>query len=107
MIKLWIDDIREAPNGYIWLKSVNEAKKFILDHVDSYGNLHIDEFNMDHDAGDFYLQGGDYSKILDYLEGCQRLRHWTICATFKFHSMNPVGVQNMKTICRVAGWKIG
>lgn len=31
MIKLWIDDIRPAPPGYKWIKSANQAKKFIED----------------------------------------------------------------------------
>ena len=30
-MKLWIDDIRPAPAGYFWAKSVNEAKAIILD----------------------------------------------------------------------------
>ena len=25
-MKLWIDDVRPAPLGYVWCKSVNEAK---------------------------------------------------------------------------------
>lgn len=29
MIKLWIDDNREPPIGYVWLKSVYEAKRYI------------------------------------------------------------------------------
>ena len=28
-MKLWVDDIRPAPNGYVWCKSVNEAKEAI------------------------------------------------------------------------------
>ena len=28
-MKLWIDDVRPAPEGYIWCKSVNEAKRAI------------------------------------------------------------------------------
>lgn len=29
MIKLWVDDNREPPIGYVWLKSVYEAKRYI------------------------------------------------------------------------------
>ena len=25
-MRLWIDDVRPAPEGYIWIKSVNKAK---------------------------------------------------------------------------------
>ena len=28
-MKLWIDDERPAPDGYIWLRSVEEAKIYI------------------------------------------------------------------------------
>lgn len=28
-MKLWIDDVRPAPNLYVWLKSVDEAKECI------------------------------------------------------------------------------
>ena len=30
-MKLWIDDVRPAPEGYVWCKSVNEAKRVIVD----------------------------------------------------------------------------
>lgn len=28
-MKIWIDDVRTAPAGYTWCKSVNEAKRAI------------------------------------------------------------------------------
>ena len=28
-MKLWVDDVRPAPDGYKWCKSVNEAKEVI------------------------------------------------------------------------------
>lgn len=108
MIKFWIDDMRPAPDeSYIWLKSVWEAKTYLTTRVRPEGSiLEVDEINLDHDAGDYYQNGGDYIKILDWLEACQRLRKWKIYATFKFHSMNPVGVQNMKRVCEKAGWRV-
>ena len=30
-MKIWVDDIREAPVGYIWCKSVNQTIKIIKD----------------------------------------------------------------------------
>lgn len=29
MIKLWVDDNRKPPIGYVWLKSIYEAKRYI------------------------------------------------------------------------------
>ena len=28
-MKIWLDDIRPAPEGYVWCKSVNSAKRTI------------------------------------------------------------------------------
>lgn len=28
-MKIWLDDIRPAPEGYVWCKSVNSAKSVI------------------------------------------------------------------------------
>ena len=32
MAKIWVDDIRTAPEGYIWCRSVNEAKEVMYTH---------------------------------------------------------------------------
>ena len=53
MIKLWVDDIRPAPAGYYWAKSVHEAKIYCCQHLSPGHILKIDEFNLDHDAGDY------------------------------------------------------
>ena len=28
-MKLWIDDVRPAPEGYVWVKTVSKAKSII------------------------------------------------------------------------------
>ena len=38
-MKLWIDDVRPAPEGYVWCKSVNEAKQTIK-HCESDVKFH-------------------------------------------------------------------
>lgn len=45
------------------------------------------------------MYGGDYIKILDWLE--KTGRNYPI----RIHSMNPVGVENMRRIIRRNGWK--
>lgn len=106
-MKIWIDDLRPAPVGYVWLKSVNEAKKFLLDvenALDEYdvppAHLFIQVIDMDHDAGEFAKDGGDYIKLLDWMEK-ENMGGWPI----HIHSMNPVGVQNMRAIIRRNDWK--
>ena len=93
-MKLWIDDVREAPEGYVWLKSSNEALRFIMAH-----SSEIELIDLDHDAGDFAQYGGDYIRILDWLE--ETGRNYPI----RIHSQNPVGVQNMRRIIEKNGWK--
>ena len=59
----------------------------------------ISLIDIDHDAGDFAHDGGDYIKLLDWLE--ETGRNYPI----RIHSQNPVGVQNMRAIIRRNGWK--
>ena len=103
-MKLWIDDVRPAPEGYMWLKSVNEAIRYIEiygDYLD-FDNVLVDLveiIDIDHDAGKYAQYGGDYIKLLDWLE--ETGRNYPI----HIHSMNPVGVENMRRIIQRNGWK--
>ena len=104
-MKLWIDDVRPAPAGYIWAKSVREAKWKIMHYEATYrynpqyfDDDRIDLIDTDHDAGDFAQYGGDYIKLLDWLE--ETGRNYPI----RIHSMNPVGVANMRAIIQRNGW---
>jgi hypothetical protein len=108
-MKIWIDDVRPAPDGYIWCKSVNEARKTIrfIDeaYIEGFGVISsVDEpevelIDIDHDAGDYAPDGGDYIKLLDWLE--ETGRNYPI----RIHSMNPVGVVNMRAIIEKNGWR--
>ena len=99
-MKIWIDDIRPAlDNSYIWIKTVKEAKSFISKNIDSNNILQIQEINLDHDAGIYHEEGGDYIKILDWMEASGR--NYPI----RIHSMNPVGRKNMETIIYKNNWK--
>lgn len=108
-MKLWIDDVRPAPNGYDeWAHSVNEAKQLILECEDFYRRVaesrgwefSIELIDIDHDAGDYTCDGGDYIKLLDWLE--ETGRNYPI----RIHSQNVVGRMNMEAICRRNGWTI-
>ena len=103
-MKLWIDDVRPAPDGYVWCKTVNYAIAWILrysNHIDWDNNLvdEIELIDIDHDAGDYASDGGDYINLLNWLE--ETGRNYPI----RIHSMNPVGVQNMRRIIERNGWK--
>ena len=123
-MKLWIDDVRPAPDGYEWCKSVNEAIALIKisdKHIERcmkrghecflnrdykgrnrcYAHANkwdIALIDVDHDAGEFASDGGDYIKLLDWLE--ETGRNYPI----RIPSMNPVGVQNMRAIIQRNHW---
>ena len=119
-MKIWIDDERPAPAGYDWVKSVNEAKREILEAEEVVERVNrmeasiveipdwcdymarqsttITLIDMDHDAGDFAQDGGDYIRLLDWLE--ETGRNYPI----RIHSMNPVGRENMRRIIQRNGW---
>ena len=96
-MKLWIDDIRPAPEGYEWISSVNMA----ITAIELWEDLPegIELIDIDHDAGDFACDGGDYIKLLNWLE--ETGRNYPI----RIHSMNSIGVQNMRRIIERNGWK--
>ena len=95
-MKIWVDDMRPAPDGYQWCKSVNEVKSVILD-MEFHSWARPTLIDIDHDAGDFADDGGDYIKLLDWLE--ETGRNYPI----RIHSMNPVGVENMRRIIQRNG----
>lgn len=126
-MKLWIDDVRPAPNKeYFWVQSVNEAKNMIKHYIDYWNNvipIDLDHdvgakvtdggdyiklldkailIDLDHDAGDYASDGGDYIKLLDWLESEGYVDEKF---TFHIHSMNPVGIQNMRAIIQKNGWQ--
>lgn len=115
-MKIWLDDIRPAPEGYEWCKSVIEFLLFYSHRLDE-----IEFMDFDHDAGDYVVEGGDYIEILKWLDGWynnylsyhKRVEdHHSILLAetiskikFRFHSANPVGVENMRRIIERNGWE--
>ena len=121
-MKVWLDDVRPAPEGYVWCKSVNEAKQLIstkelnasvYDDEAVYTNdmqeafrfirlrnlCYIELIDVDHDLGDYAADGGDGIRLLDWLE--ETGRDYPI----RIHSANAVGVANMRRIIERNGWK--
>ena len=103
-MKLWIDDVRPAPKGYVWIRSVNKAIEYITKYSDwlDWDMNRVDcieLIDIDHDAGVYAKEGGDYIKLLDWLEE-NDMRY-----PIHIHSMNPVGVENMRRIIRKNNWR--
>jgi len=93
-MKLWVDDLRPAPEGYIPIYRTLDAIEIIKDFHDK-----IEEISLDHDAGEFADCGGDYIKILDAIEKL----NYNI--PIHIHTANPVGAENMRRIIKRNGWK--
>lgn len=108
-MRLWVDDIRPAPQGYKWAKSVDEALAIILDYYAVYNEsggkqcYKIEIVDLDHDAGDYAKDGGDFINLLNWLERLQK--RVSYIPPIHIHSMNPVGIENMRRIIHHNGWK--
>lgn len=102
---LWVDDLREPPkNGsieWLWARSVREAETAIMFYERQYWNDDI-LIDLDHDAGDYAFDGGDYIEVLKWLE---REQLPDMGYAFHLHTMNPVGRDNMRTIINSNGWR--
>lgn len=100
-MKIWVDDIRPAPEGWCQAYSVNAAKEMILANYPD-----IDGISLDHDSSIYNQFGGDYINILKWLEEEEHKKNKKI-VTFPIHihSMNSVGVENMRSIIQHNNWK--
>lgn len=113
-MKLWIDDVRPAPEGWLWLHTVDGTWELIKSIYarDFFEDVpEVIEISLDHDASDGYSEyGGDYIEILNKLEYFANFstdwnRYIKKYMVFHIHSQNPVGVENMRRIIRRNGWR--
>ena len=91
-MKIWLDDIRMAPKGYVGAKSVAETIR-LIEEAESCG-APIEVIDLNHDLGEYSQFGGDAIRILDYL--VERRTFYPIL----IHTANPVGRENMERIIR-------
>ncbi len=87
-MKIWLDDLRPVPQGYEGAKSVNEAIALIEESEKA--GIDIEVLDLDHDLGDYYTDGGDAIKLLDWL--AERETFYPV----EIHTANPVGRENME-----------
>ena len=83
-MKVWIDDEREAPSGWIWIKHPGFAISFIRESWNK-----IEEISLDHDLG-YELTGYDIVKDIEQVG-----HNIIVPFVIRVHSMNPVGRSNM------------
>ena len=108
-VKLWLDDLRPAPEGWVWCKTV-DAAQFLMLH-------NVVEMSLDHDLGacsdcsegltpEQWLEKYNYRSMphcshvgtgVTFLNWVEAEKKWP----FKkptVHSANPVGTKNMRQI---------
>lgn len=112
-MKLWHDDIRPAPEGWVWARTNDEAKLHLRTGK-------VEEISMDHDLGLHQTQETQIDEMtpdefLDYMaqrgqaeETGLGLAEWMayegiIPQTITVHSWNPMGAREMVRVLNKAG----
>lgn len=96
-MKLWLDDERIAPEGFIWVKTVDAFDRFLKDGVI------IDEVSLDNDLGANQIDG--YHAITRYLAKKLDGVNCDI-KSFEFHTKNIIAREKMKSLVN-SGKKAG
>ena len=86
-LKVWLDDERKAPNGWIHFKTVPELILFYEKHTED-----ITDMSLDHDLGENTPTGYDFVAWLE-----EKIYHkkFINLPKMKVHSANPVGKRRM------------
>lgn len=95
-MKLWLDDLRPAPEGWTWhfhVDNMIDDIRWCMRH-----NKTIEMISLDNDLGELEKEG---YKVLDWLESLQIPIEFGI----HIHSANPVARDRMCTIIQRNGWK--
>jgi len=79
-MNLWVDDERDPPDGWVWVKTS-------LDAIKALRTCQFETISFDHDLGD----GGTGYDVLLYLEAEVFRNPKYKCPKMFVHSANPVG----------------
>lgn len=104
-MKIWIDDTRPAPDGFVWCKKTDEVVLILSRHTQNKTYRDISLISLDHDAGDYARFGGDYVKVLDWLEFRERMANIKVNFPIHLHTRNPIGHENMRRIIDHNSWE--
>ena len=104
MHKLWLDDVRSAPKGWMWASTFEEA----VDLVKEHGLFEV--MSLDHDlapshyrtpATDGHYHEGSYEGLektgMDFVLWLEETQNWP--QHIIIHSMNPYGARRMHEVC--------
>ena len=99
-MKLWHDDIRPAPEGWVWARTNDEAKEILLSNE-------VTEISMDHDLGMHHYTEQQITENPELIFGMGRGPHtgldlveWmvetgNVPSVITIHSWNPWGAKEM------------
>jgi hypothetical protein len=88
-MKLYLDDEREAPEGWIRVHTVPD-----LIHMVRNSANEVQVISLDHDLGEGELSGYDFLKWLEEEVAHARIKS---ISEIHIHSANPAGVKNMQS----------
>ena len=105
-MKLWLDDIRPAPEGWLWARTNDQAKHLLM--IAERDGTPITECSLDHDLGFHDVEiPEDPDELLEVitLKGqseetgydlvCWMLENNLVPKKVTIHSWNPDGARNM------------
>ncbi|MGN0354985.1 MAG: cyclic-phosphate processing receiver domain-containing protein [Muricoprocola sp.] len=87
-MKLWLDDVREAPSGYEHVYSVDEAKQMIQSWEEAGEEIEL--LDLDYDMGVYEECGGNGMDFLEWL--LYRETFYPV----RVHSYNIIACENME-----------
>lgn len=86
-VKMWLDDVRPAPDNWVWCKTADEARALL-----AQGDVYV--CSLDHDLGP-PSEGTGYD-VLTWVERCMAEGVWYgPLPVIHIHSANPVGRMRM------------
>lgn len=101
-MKIWLDDVRPAPEGWVRALSVRQAINLFL--IQDIVRDRVTHVSLDHDLGDEARFGGDGDKLTEWMA-----EHDTWPSDgLRVHSSNPAGRDTMlRTIDRYGPFEAG
>jgi len=84
-IKIYLDDVREAPKGWLLVKNADHAIWWLK-------NGGVEEISLDHDLGEDKLTGYDVAKWIEK----EVYTNNFVSPIISIHSANPVGRKNIE-----------
>jgi hypothetical protein len=86
-MKIWLDDVRQPPSGWIHIETVEELIPFFKKNRNKITHL-----SLDHDLGENIMSGYDF---ITWLEKMVFTGKYNSVPDIKVHSANPVGRKNI------------